>query len=109
MKITTKIELENSEVEEILDVTFVYSEETICENVVQTCVEGLKDNKTNEYISTEVAMEQLFAILRANYVIPAGIDEFSYELFTCERIKNYETCKDIPKQLIITYTHQKTV
>lgn len=109
MKITTKIELENSEVEELLDVTFVYAEETVCENVVHMCVEGLKCNKTNEFISTEDVMEQLFAILRANYIIPVEIDEFSYELFTCERIKNYGTCKDIPKQLIITYTHQKTM
>jgi len=107
MKITTIIEMENSEVEQLLDVTFVYSEETICENVLQTCVEGLKSNKTNEFLKVEDAMEQLFAILKANYIIQSSVDEFSYELPTCERIKSYNSKVEIPKQLIITYTQQK--
>ena len=107
MKITTKIELENSEVEQLLNVSFVYAEETVCENVVQTCVEGLKSNKTNDFLDTEEAMEQLFALLRANYIIPQEVDEFSYELYTCERIKNYDSHMEIPKNLIITYAHQK--
>jgi len=107
LKITTKIELENSEVEQLLDVSFVYGEETIWENVIQTCVEGLKSNKTNEFLNTEEAMEQLFAILKANYIIPVEIDEFSYEMYTCERIKNYESNIEMPKKLIITYSHEK--
>ena len=88
MKITTKIQLENEEVEQLLNVSFVYAEETICENIVQTCVEGLRSNKTNEILDTEEAMEQLFVLLKANYIIPGAVNEFSYEMFTCERIKN---------------------
>ena len=107
LKITTKIELENSEVEQLLDVSFIYGEETIWENVIQTCVEGLKSNKTNEFLNTEEAMEQLFAILKANYIVPAEIDEFSYEMYTCERIKNYDSNIEMPKKLIITYSHEK--
>ncbi|MBD3108783.1 hypothetical protein IEO70_10425 [Bacillus sp. AGMB 02131] len=107
MKITTKVELENTEVEELLDVTVVYGDETIGENVVQTCVEGLKCNKTGAYLSVEDAMEKLFAILRANYIIPSEAHEFSYELFTCERFKSYESHADIPKNLVITYVIQK--
>ena len=107
MKITTKIELENAEVEELLDVTVVYGDETIGEHVVQTCVEGLKCNKTNEDLSIEEAMEKLVAILRANYIIPSEVHEFSYELFTCERFKNYDSHVEIPKNLIITYVIQK--
>jgi len=107
MKITTKIELENAEVEQLLNVSFVYAEETICENIVQTCVEGLRSNKTNEILDTEEAMEQLFVILKANYIIPVEVKEFSYEMFTCERIKNYDCNMDIPKELVITYVHNK--
>ena len=107
MKITTKIQLENEEVEQLLNVSFVYAEETICENIVQTCVEGLRSNKTNEILDTEEAMEQLFVLLKANYIIPGAVNEFSYEMFTCERIKNYDCNKEIPKELVITYAYNK--
>ena len=52
-------------------------------------------------------MEQLFVILKANYIIPVEVKEFSYEMFTCERIKNYDCNMDIPKELVITYVHNK--
>ena len=108
VNILTIIELENSEVEEIIEASFVFVDEQLYENVVQTCVDGFASKSTNERIDTDDAMETLFNKLKEKGVIPADIEDFSYELTSCERIKSNNPAKEeLPKKIAISFTQSK--
>lgn len=100
--------MDNSEVEQILDASFVFVDEIIYENVVHTCVDGFTSRRTNERLDTDDAMEQLFTMLKARHVIPSEVEDFSYELTSCERIKSNNPEKDeLPKKIAISFTQSK--
>lgn len=108
VNILTIIEMDNSEVEQIIDASFVFVDETIYENVIQTCVDGFVSNKTNERIDTNDAMEKLFLMLKARHIIPSAVENFSYELTSCERIKsNNPEKEELPKKIAISFTQSK--
>jgi hypothetical protein len=108
VNILTIIELDNSEVEQILDASFVYVDETVYENVIHTCVDGFIANKTNKHLETDDAMEQLFAMLKARHIIPSTVEDFSYELTSCERIKtNNQEKNELPKKIALSFTQSK--
>ncbi|MGM9923566.1 MAG: hypothetical protein ACI35R_04885 [Bacillus sp. (in: firmicutes)] len=105
MNILTIIELDNSEVEEILDASFVFEEEALYENIVSTCVAGFQCRKTNKLLDSDEAMEQLFLRLKARHYIPEAIQDFSYELSSCERIRsNTQESDTWPKMVSISFT-----
>ena len=104
VEVMTIIELENSEVEEILGAEFVFVEENIYENVVHTCVDGFKKKKNDEFMTTDDAIEKLFQQLKVNNIIPNEIEDFSYELSSCERIINMDEKEKLPKKIAISFT-----
>ena len=104
VEVMTIIELENSEVEEILGAEFVFVEENIYENVVHTCVDGFKKKKNDEFMTTDDAIEKLFLQLKANKIIPSEIEDFSYELSSCERIISMDEKEELPKKIAISFT-----
>lgn len=105
VNILTIIELDNSEVEKILDASIVFQEEIVFENVTSTCVEGFKCNKTNELLDSDHAMEKVFLMLKANHYIPSQVQDFSYELSSCERIKsNTPEKEELPKMVSISFS-----
>ena len=104
VEVMTIIELENSEVEEILNAEFVFVEENIYENVVHTCVDGFKKKKNDEFMTTDDAIEKLFQQLKVNNIIPNDIEDFSYELSSCERIINMDEKEELPKKIAISFT-----
>ncbi|MFS0784613.1 hypothetical protein [Bacillus sp. 1P06AnD] len=108
LNIMTIIEMDHSEVEHILDASFVFVDETVYKNVIRTCVDGFICNKTKEPIETDDAMEQLFLRLKANRIIPEAVQDFSYELTSCERIESYrDDMEHNPKTLSISFTEIK--
>jgi len=104
VEVMTIIELENSEVEEILDAEFVFVEENVYENVVHTCVEGFKTKKNDEFMTADDAIEKLFLKLKVNKIIPNEIEDFSYELYSCERLIGLDATDELPKKIAISFT-----
>jgi hypothetical protein len=108
MNITTIIELDHEEVEELLNVQFVFVEEKIYDNMVHTCVDGFVDNDTKNEMDTDEAMERLFAKLKEQNVIPQDVIDFSYELTSCERVKKMDVEQDdLPKKVAISFLQCK--
>ena len=108
MEVITIIELDNAEVEEILDAEFIFVEDNIYENVVHTCVDGFKEKKSGEFITIDDAFEKLFLILKANNLIPNEIEDFSYELSSCERLIRMDAKEDeLPKKIAVSFTQTK--
>ena len=108
MNITSILEMSHSEVENILDASFIYVDEIVCENVIQTCVDGFTLNNSKENLETDEGMERLFLMLKARNIIPTTVKEFSYEISSCERIKDYNAdTQVIPKLAILTFTESK--
>ncbi|WP_050613982.1 hypothetical protein [Bacillus testis] len=108
LNIMTIIEMDHSEVEHILDASFVFVDETVYKNVVHTCVDGFLCNKSQSPIDTDDAMEQLFLRLKAKSVIPDSVQDFSYELASCERIRPTNSLKEEPlKTIAISFTETK--
>ena len=104
MNITTIIELENKEVESIAGATLVFAQEQIEENIVQTCVECFQFEDSKETITTEDAMQKVFNRLKEEGVIPMKIEDFSYEMPSCERFKRKEADENnLPQKVIISY------
>ena len=104
MNITTIIELENQEVEAIAGAKLVFAQEQIEENIIETCVECFQEEESEDRISTEEAMERVFTKLQEDGVIPANVEEFSFELPSCERIKSKaDNMADIPQKVILSF------
>ncbi|WP_042356596.1 hypothetical protein [Bacillus rubiinfantis] len=104
MNITTIIELENQEVESIVGAKLVFAQEQIEGNIIETCVESLQLNDSNEQISTDEAMEKVFQRLQQQGIIPPNIKEFSYEMPSCERLKSKTDQEaEIPQNIILTF------
>lgn len=70
MNITTIIELDNMEVEEMTGATLVFTKEEIDTNIVEMCVECFKLEGSEECIESEIAMQSVFDKLKENGVIP---------------------------------------
>lgn len=108
MNITTIIELDNQEVEEIVGAKFAFIQEHTQENIVLTCVENFVDEKTGDKVEIEEAMDKLFFMLKEKELIAKEVEEYSYELPSCERIKkNDNTDEDLPQKVTISYTFSK--
>jgi hypothetical protein len=104
MNITTYIELENQEVEEIVKAKMIFSTEQINQQIIETCVEGFEADETGEKLSSEDAMEKVFDFLKSEGIIPTSVEDFSFEMPSCERLKKVvESDGDIPQNVIITY------
>lgn len=104
MNITTIIELENHEVENIAGAKLVFAREQIDENIIETCVDGFKVEGSKEILSTEDAMEKVFNQLKENGVIPVKVEDFSFEMPSCERLKRKnDTEMDIPQKVILSF------
>ncbi|WP_409274043.1 hypothetical protein V1499_04225 [Neobacillus sp. SCS-31] len=104
MNITTIIELENTEVENMAGGQLVFSEERIDENIVETCVDCFQENGTKEKIDTDDAMQRVFNRLKAEGIIPEEVEEFSYEMPACGQLrKKSETAIDIPQKVILSF------
>ncbi|WP_379969553.1 hypothetical protein [Ectobacillus sp. sgz5001026] len=107
MNITTIIELENKEVEELLGARMQFVEEYIQDNIVSACVEGFVDEKTNELISIDDAVEKLFAELQSKKIVSANVEDFSCKLPSCERVKKLGEGKFEPEKVVISYVEEK--
>jgi hypothetical protein len=104
MNITTIIELENKEVENIAGAKLVFAQEQIDENIIETCVECLKVENSEEMISTEEAMQRVFDHLKHDGVIPSKVEDFSFEMPSCERMKRkVDFENDLPQKVILSY------
>jgi hypothetical protein len=104
MNITTIIELENHEVENIAGAKLVFAQEQIEENIIETCVDGFKVEGSENLIPTEDAMEKVFNHLKKDGVIPAKVEDFSFEMPSCERMKR-KNDEDIemPQKIILSF------
>jgi hypothetical protein len=107
MDITTIIELENKEVEKILDAKIIFEKEKVNEYIIHTCVSGFIDNVSEDILQIDVAMEKLFMYLKEDGYVPAGLEDFSYELPSCDRIKNTAGVDDIPQKVMISFIIEK--
>ncbi|WP_071459013.1 hypothetical protein [Bacillus massilinigeriensis] len=105
MNITTIIELENKEVEEIAGAKLVFSQEEVNSQIVETCVECFKYEGIDECVDTEETMEKVFEKLKEKAIIPKSVTEFSYQMPSCEKMKKAEyTDADMPQKVILTFS-----
>lgn len=105
MNITTIIELENHEVEDVAGAKLVFTQEQIGENILATCVECFKLEGSNEILEIEDTMQKVFESLKQKGIIPKHIEDFSFEMPSCERIKrknDYEK-KGVPQKIILSF------
>lgn len=104
MNITTIIELENSEVENIAGARLIFSQEQIDENIIETCVECLQLKESEVTISTEEAMLRVFEQLKQDGLIPSNVEDFSFQMPSCERLKRKTNCEaDLPQKVILSF------
>ncbi|MEH7072519.1 hypothetical protein V7089_00945 [Neobacillus drentensis] len=104
MNITTIIELENSEVENIAGAKLVFTQEQIDENIIETCVECFKMDASEETLTTEEGMQIVFEELQQKGIIPQNVEDFSYEMPSCERLKRKNnSVPDLPQKVILSY------
>ncbi|MED3562064.1 hypothetical protein [Bacillus xiapuensis] len=104
MNITTIIELENNEVESIAGAQLVFAQEKIDENIIETCVECFQVKNSKEKLSSEEAMQKVFEQLKNEGVIPQEVEDFSFEMPSCERIKSKtQNAKDLPQKVVLSY------
>lgn len=106
MNITTIIELENQEVEQMVGAKMVFLQEEINDQIIQTCVECFEIPETNETIDSEEVMERVFLALKEKGVIPAEVNDFSFEMPSCERIKAcHSSVEDVPQNVVISFAY----
>lgn len=103
MNITTIIELENHEVEEMAGAKFVFAQEKIAENIIETCVDYLKAEGSTEKITAEEAMEKVFNQLKHEGVVPEEVEDFSFEMPACGQLKKESDEFDIPQKVILSF------
>lgn len=104
MHITTYIELENQEVEKIAHAKIIFATEQVNEDIVETCVEGFEVEETGEKISSEDGIQMVFDHLKHEGLIPKDVEDFSFEMPSCERIKKaVDKEQDVPQNVVITY------
>lgn len=104
MNITTIIELENSEVENIAGAKLVFMQEQIDENIIGTCVECFKMDDSEITFTTEEGMQRVFEELQQKGVIPQTVEDFSYEMPSCERLKRKNSSvTELPQKVILSY------
>lgn len=104
MNVTTIIELENREVEKMAGAKLVFIQEQIDSNIVETCVDCFKYEGSEECIDTDDAMEKVFHSLKQEGLIPAEVEDFSYEMPSCERMKkDVYSEQDMPQKVILSY------
>lgn len=105
MNITTIIELENREVEEMTGAKLVFIQEQIDVNIVETCVECFKYDESGDCLSSEDAMQKVFDTLKQKGLVPAHVEDFSFEMPSCERIKKATYNEnDMPQRVILSFT-----
>jgi hypothetical protein len=105
MNITTIIELENREVEQITGAKLVFTQEQIEDNIVETCVECFKHEGSEECIDTDDAMQVVFEHLKREGAIPQKVQDFSFQMPSCERLKKeFYNENDMPQKVLITFT-----
>lgn len=104
MNVTTIIELENREVEKMAGAKLVFIQEQIDANIVETCVDCFKYEGSEECLDTDEAMEKVFNALKVEGLIPETVEDFSYEMPSCERLRKdvYED-QDMPQKVILSY------
>ncbi|MDZ5473992.1 hypothetical protein SM124_19920 [Bacillus sp. 31A1R] len=103
MNITTIIELDNKEVEKMADAKMVFAHEQINEQIVQTCVEGFQ-LANGDKIETDDALQKVFDQLKKDGIVPEEIEDFSYEMPSCERIKKEVYSEnDLPQNVVISF------
>lgn len=104
MNTTTIIELENKEVEAITGAKLVFTQEQIEDNIVETCVECFKLDGVEQCMDTDDAMQLVFEKLKLDGVIPEQVQDFSFQMPSCERIKkDIYIESDMPQKVIITF------
>jgi hypothetical protein len=104
MNITTIIELENMEVEKIAGAKLVFAEEQISENIIETCVECFQVEGSKETLSTEDGMQLVFSQLKQEGIIPSKVEDFSFEMPSCGRLKTRnEDDIELPQKVIISF------
>lgn len=104
MHITTYIELGNQEVEQIAGAKMVFATEQVNEAIVETCVEGFEVVATGEKITSEDGIQKVFDYLKGQGVIPQDVEDFSFEMPSCERMKKAVYLEeDMPQNVVITY------
>lgn len=104
MNITTIIELENKEVENITGAKLVFTQEQIDENIIETCVECFKMEDSEATLTTEEGMQRVFEQLQNKGVIPPSVEDFSFEMPSCERLKKKnDSIIDVPQKVILSF------
>ena len=105
MNITTIIELENQEVEKMIGAKLVFTQEQVDKNIVEMCVDCFKHEGSDECIDIDVAMQIVFDQLKVNGIIPENVDEFSFEMPSCEKLKTAEyRAENFPQKVVLTFT-----
>jgi len=105
MNITTIIELENQEVEQMAGAKMVFVQEKIDEQIIHTCVDCFSIEGSEEKIDPEDAMEKVFEKLKGEGVIPQEVTEFSFEMPSCGTIrKNNHLIAEIPQNVVLTFS-----
>jgi hypothetical protein len=104
MNVTTIIELENREVEKMAGAKLVFIQEQIDANIVETCVDCFKYEGSEDCLDTDDAMQKVFNALKADGMIPEAVEDFSYEMPSCERLRKdvYEE-QDMPQKVILSF------
>ncbi|MCM3662802.1 hypothetical protein M3204_00200 [Mesobacillus subterraneus] len=104
MNVTTIIELENREVEKMAGAKLVFTQEQIDTNIVETCVDCFKYEGSEECLETDEAMQKVFITLKEEGLIPEAVEDFSYEMPSCGRLRKdvYEE-QDMPQKVILSF------
>ncbi|GAE45233.1 hypothetical protein [Mesobacillus boroniphilus] len=82
----------------------VFIQEQIDANIVETCVDCFKYEGSEDCLDTDDAMQRVFNALKANGMIPGAVEDFSYEMPSCERLRKdvYEE-QDMPQKVILSF------
>jgi hypothetical protein len=105
MNITTIIELNNQEVEQMVGARMVFVQEQITEQIIHTCVDCFSVEGSEDKIEPEHAMEKVFEQLKGDGLIPEGVTEFSFEMPACGTIKKHnKVIAEIPQNVVLTFT-----
>lgn len=109
MNIVTIIELENTEVEELLNLETSFDEFKIEDFGIETCIDYYVNKETQEKLDPDTAVEQLFEKLKEKEIIPNYISHYSFEIPGCEKLKNKngEFTEEPSHKVILSYTVTK--
>lgn len=103
------VEVENSEVEQMLHLETSYDEYKLGDYGIETCIDYYTELDSHKKVAPETVVDKLFQSLKGKEIIPNEVNTYSYEIPGCERLKNKkgEINNKISHKVILQYSVEK--